>query len=213
MSEHVATNLRNFRDRLGWTQERLAAIAGVATRTVQRAERDGVLSADTLQAFAAAFDMSIEELRRPLLTEQEIAAAVADAVNKYKLTQLVPVERSSDLSPFMGADAWQVDHVGGLSEAEEDDVAVLKGLIQDYGDIWSHLGGVEQRDAVKTIFETVDRLRASGLCVAAGSESMPVMGPNFKEPLALDVLRVLVSRADDPKLLVAREKGAPVRFV
>ena len=42
--------------RAGWTQERLAEIAGVHTRTLQRVENDGVASLHTLHGLARALD-------------------------------------------------------------------------------------------------------------------------------------------------------------
>jgi hypothetical protein len=113
----------------------------------------------------------------------------------------------------MGADAWQVDRVPGLSEGQEDEIAVLEDLLQDYGDLWSGLGPTERRDAAKTIFESVDRLRSDGLCVTAGVDEMPVKGPNLDVPVTFQVLRVLVSQATRPLLVVHREKNGPVRFV
>lgn len=212
MNEQVAKNLRHFRDMLGWTQEHLAEAAGLSARTVQRAERDGILSADTMQALAAVFDMSIEDLRRPWPTEAEVQAALEEVAKKFKVIRLRQLERASDLQTVMGADAWQVDRVSGLSEAQEDEIAVLEELLQDYGDLWSGLGPTERRDAAKTIFESIDRLRADGLCVAAGLDEMRVTGPNFDAPVSFQVLRALISQASNPLLVVHREKNGPVRF-
>jgi hypothetical protein len=82
----------------------------------------------------------------------------------------------------MGAHAWQVDHVSDLSEEQEDEIAVLAELLRDYGDLWSDIGPTGQRDALKTIYE------------------------------GIDVLRVLVSKAAEPRMAVLREKNCPLRF-
>lgn len=56
--------IKRLRERKAWTQEHLAETAGVAARTVQRAE-EGSMSADTLQALAAALGVEVEALSAP----------------------------------------------------------------------------------------------------------------------------------------------------
>jgi len=55
------TKIRALREKKAWTQEHLAAEAGVAVRTVQRAE-EGVMSAETRRALAGALDVPVESL-------------------------------------------------------------------------------------------------------------------------------------------------------
>ena len=55
------TKIRALREKKAWTQEHLAAQAGVAVRTVQRAE-EGVMSAETRRALAGALDVAVESL-------------------------------------------------------------------------------------------------------------------------------------------------------
>ena len=50
------------RTRQGWTQEHLASVAGVSTRTIQRVEATGIASADTAQALCAVLDLNIAEI-------------------------------------------------------------------------------------------------------------------------------------------------------
>ena len=54
--------IRKLRIRRGWTQEQLAEIAGVSTRSIQRAERGSAASLETLRALAGAFEIEIAEL-------------------------------------------------------------------------------------------------------------------------------------------------------
>ncbi|MDG2231915.1 MAG: helix-turn-helix transcriptional regulator [Paracoccaceae bacterium] len=53
------------RTRQGWTQEHLASVAGVSTRTIQRVEASGIASADTAQALCAVLDLSFAEIELP----------------------------------------------------------------------------------------------------------------------------------------------------
>ncbi len=55
--------VKELREVRSWTQEHLAMIAGVETRTIQRVEKDQTKNSETLQAIAAAFDVDIDVLR------------------------------------------------------------------------------------------------------------------------------------------------------
>ena len=54
--------LITLREERGWSQEKLAAIASISERTVQRIERDGSCSLATKMAIASAFEISPAEL-------------------------------------------------------------------------------------------------------------------------------------------------------
>jgi imidazolonepropionase-like amidohydrolase len=146
-------------------------------------------------------------------TEDEIRAAVEETAKKFKLISLAVVGRASDLRPFMGADAWQVDHIAGLSEEQEDEIAGLEELLHNYGDIWTDISPTERREAVKTIFESISRLQSGGLCVAMGLDEMRLIGPGSAEGVPFEMLRVVVSSASQPQLTAFREKDRPMQFV
>ncbi len=67
--------VRKLREAKSWSQEHLADVAGVSVRTVQRVEADGLASAETRLALAAALDVPVSVLlsetgvanRRPAL--------------------------------------------------------------------------------------------------------------------------------------------------
>jgi len=52
------TEIRRLRELHAWSQERLAEIAGLSVRTVQRVERGGGASLETRMALAAAFEVA-----------------------------------------------------------------------------------------------------------------------------------------------------------
>ncbi len=57
--------IRFLRVQRGWTQEQLAEIAGVSSRTVQRAETGNSASFDTIRAIAGAFVTDFDQLLKP----------------------------------------------------------------------------------------------------------------------------------------------------
>jgi transcriptional regulator with XRE-family HTH domain len=56
-------SLQKYRLQKGWSQEELASIAGVSTRTVQRIEKGEKASPDSLKALAAVFNLDFNDLK------------------------------------------------------------------------------------------------------------------------------------------------------
>lgn len=59
------SRIRTLRIQRGWTQEQLAEIAGISSRTVQRAETANCASFDTVRAIAGAFETDFDQLLKP----------------------------------------------------------------------------------------------------------------------------------------------------
>lgn len=57
--------IRQLRLEKGWSQEQLATIAGLSTRTIQRIENGEQASLDTLTAIAAALGLQVNDLSQP----------------------------------------------------------------------------------------------------------------------------------------------------
>jgi transcriptional regulator with XRE-family HTH domain len=55
--------IKELREKRAWTQQRLAEIAGIEIRTIQRMEKDLTKNPETLQDVAAAFDVTVDSLR------------------------------------------------------------------------------------------------------------------------------------------------------
>jgi transcriptional regulator with XRE-family HTH domain len=60
-----AAIVRRLRESHAWSQEQLAAVAGISARTVQRVEGEGSASADTCMALAIAFGCLPADLMKP----------------------------------------------------------------------------------------------------------------------------------------------------
>ncbi|HFF8940115.1 helix-turn-helix domain-containing protein [Serratia ureilytica] len=63
--------IRPLRLEKGWSQEQLATIAGLSTRTVQRIENGEQASLETLTAIAAALGVQVSDLNAPPQAPQE----------------------------------------------------------------------------------------------------------------------------------------------
>ena len=54
--------VRALREQKSWSQEHLASASGLSVRTVQRVEIEGIASAETRLALAAALDVPVADL-------------------------------------------------------------------------------------------------------------------------------------------------------
>ena len=57
-------DIQKLRQDRGWSQEQIAEMAGLSTRTVQRIENGAAASAETLKSLAAVFDIPLNQLQK-----------------------------------------------------------------------------------------------------------------------------------------------------
>ncbi|TWI00369.1 helix-turn-helix protein [Luteimonas cucumeris] len=71
--------VKRLREERAWSQEHLATVAGLSTRTIQRIETDGRASHESRLALAAAFGIAAERL-----------VAVDQAAQSRPLREIIP---------------------------------------------------------------------------------------------------------------------------
>jgi transcriptional regulator with XRE-family HTH domain len=74
--------IRQLRLEKGWSQEQLASIAGLSTRTVQRLENGEQASLETLTAIAAALELQIGDLNQPPQQENNDSSQAEQAIRR-----------------------------------------------------------------------------------------------------------------------------------
>lgn len=62
--------IKNLRLKNGWSQEQLADMLGLSTRTIQRIEKDDEASLESLKLLANVFSIDIQELQEQLNTKE-----------------------------------------------------------------------------------------------------------------------------------------------
>ena len=67
------------KNKRAWTQGHLAEVCGLSLRTIQRIEKTGVASHETIKALASVFEISIEDL----IYHEAINAKINDTSNSY----------------------------------------------------------------------------------------------------------------------------------
>jgi len=101
--------IQELREERAWTQEHLAAVAGLSPRTIQRVERDSTQDAETIRSIAAAFDVDLKRLRsiylvpesrlvrtRLVKTVKEFVSAERERNHAYTRVKMVPLKDELD---------------------------------------------------------------------------------------------------------------------
>jgi transcriptional regulator with XRE-family HTH domain len=205
MTDLTGVNIRLQRESRGWTQEHLADVSGIDVRTVQRAERGERLSADTLRGLAAAFDITVAELRK-------MPKQVAEATDRFKLIRLRRIERALELRDCFPADACNFGYDTVVDDRQEDAIAEFERDLADVNDVWSGLDAVQKLDLVRALQRHVDALAGFGLTVAVAVDPLRLRGEQIAKPFTMNMLHVVISPAAEPKLFAMWDRTAPIQF-
>jgi transcriptional regulator with XRE-family HTH domain len=234
MNEVIATNIRQYREHLSWTQEQLADAAQVNVRTVQRAEEGLGMSAETLTAIAGAFDVSVDDLRndpqqfladlfgvaREEVTPALIASKVDEARARYWNVPLTVVQSSADLRPVLHVLAIAFE-CGPVDDHIQDAASVLKEMMTDAMDLAGLLGSeLDERRTLKAVFEVVGQLRGLGCTVGVGTcdhrldRQNRLVDPQSDsgDSIPWPTLYVFVALEAETKKVVLVEKGTRASF-
>ena len=81
--------IRELRLEKGWSQEQLAEMAGVSSRTIQRIENGCEVSIETIKCLAAVFEIDFNDLRQEKnMSEDVLSYAERDAMRFVRSMRL-----------------------------------------------------------------------------------------------------------------------------
>jgi transcriptional regulator with XRE-family HTH domain len=204
----IGKNIRQHREERHLTQEELAIVADVDTRTIQRAESGQKLALESLRAIANAFETTIDQL-----SKDDQVAVLAEFNAKYSVIDLQPLEQAADLCRLFGTAAHHFQRIGKYTNDQADSIAEFEQLLKDCGDIWNELEPLQRRDAEKDIQSIIERLLSFELAISAGVQSMKLRSRTVtSQPFDLSVLYVAVVPGRQPLGALIREKGVPIQF-
>jgi transcriptional regulator with XRE-family HTH domain len=224
MNQVVASNIRLLREHRAWTQEHLAQVAGVTTRTVQRVESGEGVQVDTLQALAAALDVDVPSLRfdaleliaqqlgvpRDKVTPELIAERQKELDAKYVKVPMTRVAASADLRAFSDAMSFYFDCIP-KDDAVQDVAAALQQDLHDLMDIGRDIEATHRRQFEVNAFEHVTELERLGAVVSIGRRNGR-MKVSDQEAMAWTCVYVVVSLKEDAKETVLVPKDGRVSF-
>jgi transcriptional regulator with XRE-family HTH domain len=141
---HLAAIIKCERKRRNLTQEYLAQLAEVDVRIIQRIERTGSCSAETLMAIAEAFEIDSKELiaeaEQRATAEKTSKELRAKSEAKSIVVRLEEITNGPDLfNRLSGAHAGIEDVPAEIGIEQEELVGLILDDLRDFGDIQQEL--------------------------------------------------------------------------
>ena len=166
--EYIAKQLKLLRKLFGWTQEAVAAAAGLTTRTIEKTE-SGRHRPDeqTLRSLARALKVEVRVFEKPDPQEEVRARAEMErALRKMVLVHTKPIQTAADfLGAFESRHAFRVDQSQVKSGEALDVVAAMADWIRDLNDTWAECNAVDRLEYARSFADLCEQLEVHGyLC-------------------------------------------------
>ena len=183
------------------TQEHLAELSEVNVRTIQRLEKTGAYSPETLRAVAEAFDVDCQVILA--IANLPAGEQNAEIEKKYLRVRLVEVTNGKMLTDKIGTvNMLQPDYPPDLDKAQATATGELLDFMSDYLDIKSDLSPSENISQEGYFTDYLQNLRKLGLRVFSGcvKRSVVFKGDNGA-PMPMTTAVVLIVRDGDKKIV------------
>lgn len=190
--------IKFFRELRQWTQEQLADISGLKTRTIQRVERGEPSSADTRRALARAFGLEdIDAFNKPIsIPDTEEQKAQQEQYAKDHITlKAQPLTTGKQLAKL--AETTQMDLFSPafeIAREADEEFAALIDYFRGYRechDLYSEVDKFEVFDALDSHIRALAALDVS-LCYAL--RKVAFKSPPGVEPYKAEALYVVACR-------------------
>ena len=170
----LAFLVSTLRQAHGWSQETLAELAGVTTRTVQRVEAPEPSSLDTRRALARAFQLDdVDAFSSPkeFMTPEGAAKAKADFDRRFLVIKTEPRDGRRIARDMAEGGPYLVIHSGviGHPPREVEDVyAAVLDYLQDMMDVADIATNVQMLGYADEVEQMIVSLRAKEWELAIG---------------------------------------------
>jgi transcriptional regulator with XRE-family HTH domain len=178
----LAAVIHELRKQRGWTQETLAELARVSTRTIQRLEEGLQSSMETRRAVAGAFgydNLDILNKPWPLPNIEKLKEKSARIERETVGVDVVPLGKGRRLREL--AEQGHSCLITSLDEPEEEIEALMAELQQyfvDYGDCHDLYSATDKLDVNRHFQEWIDQLAAKGVGLVGGLRRVPLRSNN-----------------------------------
>ena len=218
--EEIGWMVKTFRTMHGWTQETLAELSGLQTRTIQRVEQGQPSSTDTRRALARAFaidDLDYFSTLKGLPTDEEARKQKED-FDRENLVLDARVVDGRQLLTLMqegpGFGAMSAMSVAELPHAAQDAFATIVDFVRDCIDIFDVASTTEILGYGDTLNETIAELKKAGFCLSAAFRDVKLTGKNWedKTPWPCRITYFLASPVDQPATKIAVPRKVSMGF-
>jgi len=195
--EKVAKTVKNKREERGWTQSHLAEVAGLSVRTVQRLEKEGAASKETLLAIASVLEIDVKTL-----TEKKVSNATKPD-GKVVLLPLIENGKQA-LDIVWGAHAFEMDH----PHVKGEDAAAVGALLEslkDMGEIGPECGLGRKIEWAQDIDSLLEDVTACGFLVFGRNKETKIITGDQKK-MDFNIATVLVAERENPAVIKEGDK-------
>ena len=182
--------IKEIREQRGWSQNQLADMAKVSLRTIQRMEKDGSCSIESVKSLAAVFDIDFKELL------QEEDSKKFDGVDF-----LLRIEHGKQLTDLIGG-KHASDFNFELSIKDKNLIELIHNLFQnvsDYNDIWEDIEYGGRTEAITFFQDSIDELERNGLWLFGGVTKRPY--GDYNPPLIFDIIVLRIHPKDSATVI------------
>jgi len=158
MKYPYAAKVKAMREERAWTQEQLAAVSGLNVRTIQRIERGGTASFESLKAVASAFNIDVKELHDAapsLYISQERSPVLSMSSDYWHEDNLRLEKRLGDLRQDWNRAEHEAQHARNLHLDMQGPIEAAEAEVQHLSVQISHVARLVQR--VKAGFPYLER--------------------------------------------------------
>lgn len=182
--------IKEIREQRGWSQNQLADMAKVSLRTIQRMEKEGGCSIESVKSLAAVFDIDFKELL------QEEDSKKFDGVDF-----LLRIEHGKQLTDLIGG-KHASDFNFELSIKDKNLIELIHNLFQnvsDYNDIWEDIEYGGRTEAITFFQDSIDELERNDLWLFGGVTKQPY--GDYKPPLIFDIIVLRIHPKDSATVI------------
>jgi transcriptional regulator with XRE-family HTH domain len=192
-SADYGARIKKLRTERAWSQEKLAELAGLSTRTVQRLERGEACAAHTLRAVATAFKIDVGEL---ITTDQ------GRFESRPPIEFLPCIRYGGDLFALVaGSHLFRRDNDPLENETEVEAVGSFFQELFDTSEIWDEIGPKGHVEAEHRFTKLLAELEELGFRVFANKKRDAYRTWANPSPMPVSLATVLVLRRTNPAIL------------
>ena len=195
----LAGVIKMFREARRWSQEQLADVAGLSTRTVQRVETGKPSDLDTRRALARAFEAEdIDVFSKPYVipTDEEMKVAREKFEREHLTLTAHPLTAGRQLADLVELHSMDLITPGFEMEREaEQEFAALIDYVREYRDCHDLYQEADKFDVYDALQGHIDSLKTMGvsLCYAERQVKLATAGAAAK-PWDTSVLYLVTFR-------------------
>lgn len=196
--QEFAFCIRFFRELRKWSQEQLADVSGLTTRTIQRVEKGDPSSTDTRRALARAFGLEdIDAFNKPIsIPDAEEQKAQQEQFVKDHITlKAQPLNTGKALAKL--AETTQMDLFSPafeLAREADEAFAALTDYFHDYRDCHDMYSAVSKFEVYDALDAHVQALKTLDVSLCYATRQVAFKSAPGTEPYKADVLYVVACK-------------------